>query len=94
MENLGRIPHCVLLQMLPHIPLLSEAFSANLADEGLNSEVHPEVVEEVPSPHELFPTSWVITSIHDNRFPILRVLPILGLVGEVLQLPQVLNIGL
>lgn len=67
----------VLEQMLSHIAFLSKSFSTKLAYKWFNAEVHPEVVEEVPSSHELLPTPHVLTSVNDDCFPILSVFPVL-----------------
>ena len=82
----------MLKQVLPHISLLSEALVAELTIVRLNSVMHAEVVEEVPSTHEFFSTSCVITNVYDNHLPVLGVLPVLGLVRVPLQGFQILDV--
>lgn len=50
--------------MLFHIAFLSELLRAELAREGLDSDMHPHVVNDVISAHEFFSTVWDRTYVN------------------------------
>lgn len=81
-------------QMLPHISLLGEALAAELADIGSYAIVHPDVVKQVPSPHESFASLIVLTLVHHDHLPILVIWLQKARVGVPLQLLQIVNVGL
>jgi hypothetical protein len=73
----------MLLHMLPHVASLCELLVAVAAYKGFNSLMHPQMVKEVPSSHELFPTLSVATGVDHHHLAIFLILPILSCVGEI-----------
>lgn len=75
----------VLLQVLPHISLLSEAFVSKRAFKGPDAFMGPRVVEHIPGTVEFFVTAIDFSLVNDGERTILLVLYLLSLVFEFLQ---------
>ena len=82
LSSLMQIWLVVLGQMLSHIALLSKRLPTKLAVVRFYANVHADVVEEVPSAHELFSSILKISDVDHNRFPVFSVCPQLTFIRD------------